>query len=76
MLLLHLLPDGVDGLGASFHVELQSGFFETFFDRLDEAFDIGVACLLGGVQFLLDEVVGVVFQILHAEVFQLALQFV
>ena len=42
-LLLHLLPDGVDALGASLHVIFQSGSIEFLLDRLDESGDIGIA---------------------------------
>ena len=43
LLLLHLLPDGVDALGASLHVIFQSGSIEFLLDRLDESGDIGIA---------------------------------
>ena len=76
LLLLHLLPDGVDALGASLHVIFQSGSIEFLLDRLDESGDIGIARCLGGIQFLLDHIVGIVLQILQAQVFQFALQLV
>ena len=43
LLLLHLLPDGVDTLGSSLHVIFQSGSIEFLLDRLDESGDIGIA---------------------------------
>ena len=43
LLLLHLLPDGVDALGSSLHVIFQSGSIEFLLDRLDESGDIGIA---------------------------------
>ena len=76
LLLLHLLPDGVDALGASLHVIFQSGSIQFLLDRLDESGDIGIARSLGGIQLLLNHIVGIVLQILQAQVFQLALQFV
>ena len=76
LLLLHLLPDGVDALGASLHVIFQSGSIEFLLDRLDEAGDIGITRSLGGIQLLLDHIVGIVLQILQAQVFQFALQLV
>ena len=36
MLLLHLLRNGVDGLGAPLHVELQSRLLQLLAYRLDE----------------------------------------
>ena len=76
LLLLHLLPDRVDTLGAAFHVIFQTGSIELLLDWLDEAGDIGIARSLGGVQLVLYHIVGVVLEILQTEVFQFALQFV
>ena len=66
----------MDALGASLHVIFQSGSIEFLLDRLDESGDIGIARSLGGVQLLLDHIVGIVLQILQAQVFQFALQLV
>ena len=63
-------------LGASFHVELQSGILQFLFYRADELLDILVACLLCGVQFLLDVIIGVVLQVFQRQVLQLAFQFI
>ena len=76
LLLLHLLPDRVDTLGAALHVIFQSGSIEFLLDRLDEAGDIGIARSLGGIQLLLDHIVGIVLQVLQTQVFQFALQLV
>ena len=76
LLLLHLLPDRVNTLGAAFHMIFQTGSIELFLDWLDEAGDIGIARSLGGVQFVLYHIVGIVLEILQTEVFQFALQFV
>ena len=76
LLFLHLLPDGVDALGAPLHVVAQSLGVEHLADRFGEAFDVGIAGAFGGVQALFDEVVGIVFQIFQAQVLQLAFQFV
>ena len=59
-LFLHLLIDGMDGLGASFDVEFQPGLFQLSAYRFDESVDIPVACCLGGIQFVLDVVIDVV----------------
>ena len=76
LLLLHLLPNGVDGFCAPLHVEFQSGLLETLLYRADETFNIGIARLFRSVQFVLDHVVGIMFKVFKREVFQLALQFV
>ena len=76
LLLLHLLPDGVDALGASLHVEFQARFDELFLDGLGEAGYICIAALLGGIEFLLYIIVGIVLQIFEAQVLELALEFV
>ena len=60
LLLLHLLPDRVDTLGAAFHVIFQTGSIELLLDWLDEAGDIGIARSLGGVQLVLYHIVGIV----------------
>ena len=60
LLLLHLLPDGVDTLCAALHVIFQTGSIELLLDWLDEAGDIGIARSLGGVQLVLYHIVGVV----------------
>ena len=60
---LHLLVDGVDGLGTSLHVELQSGIFQLFAYRFDKSLDVAVAGLLGGIQFLFDMIVHVVLRV-------------
>ena len=76
LLLLHLLPDGVDGLCAALHVELQSDGLQPLPDGFDETINVGVAALLRGVQLLLDHVVGIVLQVLQRQVLELALQLV
>ena len=45
-------------------------------DRRHEAFDVGIALLLLGVQAVLDEVVGIVFKIFERKVFEFAFQFI
>ena len=54
----------------------QTGSIELLLDWLDEAGDIGIARSLGGVQFVLYHIVGIVLEILQTEVFQFALQLV
>ena len=76
LLLLHLLPDGVDGLGAPFDVEVQTSSLQFLLDGSDEAGDIGITALLGSVELLTDVVVGVVLQVFHAEVLELTLQLI
>ena len=60
-LLLHFLVDGVDGLGASFNMELQSGFFELLLYRCNEGGNVLVTRCLGLIQFFLDMVVNFLF---------------
>ena len=76
LLLLHLLVDGVDGLGASLDVEVQSRLFQLLLYRSDESGYILVARCLGFVQFLLDVVVDFLLRVLQRKVFQFRLQFV
>ena len=76
LLLLHLLVDGVDGLGASLDVELQSGLLQLPPYGGDEGGYVAVARGLGLVQLVLDVVVHVVLGVLQREVFQLRLQLV
>ena len=75
-LLLHLLPDRVDTLRASLHMELQSGILQLLLNRTDKLLYVFVACLFGGVQFLLDVIVGIVLQVFQRQVLQFALQLV
>ena len=75
-LLLHLLPDAVDALGAALDVEMQSCFLQSLLYGSNKLVDIGFAALLGLVELLLDEVVGIVFKVFQADIFQLAFQFV
>ncbi len=76
LLLLHLLPNGVDRLGAALDMKFESGLGEVLAHRTDEALDVGVSGALRGVEFLLDQIVGVVLEILQREVLQLALELV
>ena len=76
VLLLHLLPDGVDALGASLHVIVQACGLELLVEGAEEPFYVGVAAALCLVEFLFYVVVGVVLEVLQAQVFQLALEFV
>ena len=63
MLLLHLLPDGVDTLRTAFDVEMQASLCQSLRDRLDELFNISIATFLCLAQLLLDMIVGIVLQI-------------
>ena len=72
MLLLHLLPDGVNALCAPLHVVVQAGSLQFLIEGLQEPFDIGIAAALCLVQLLLDMIVSVVLQVFQAEVLQLA----
>ena len=76
MLFFHLLPDAVDALGASLHVELQAGGREFLLNGLHKGGDVGVAALLRLVELLFYMVVGIVLQIFQAEVLQFAFQLV
>lgn len=58
LLLLNLVPDGMDGFGTSLDVELQSGFLYLLLDRIDERSDILVAGCFRLVELLLYKVVG------------------
>lgn len=64
----------MDTLGAPFDVELQPSFLEPRLDRSDESVDVGVARLFGGVELVLDHIVGVVLEIFEREVLELALE--
>ena len=57
-------------------MKFESGLGEVLAHRTDEALDVGVAGTLRGVEFLLDQIVGVVLEILQREVLQLALELV
>ena len=70
-LLLHLLPDGVNALGAPLHVKLQPSLLQLLPYGAYEVLNVGVAAFLRGVQLVLDVVVGVVLQVLQRQVFQL-----
>ena len=76
LLLLHLLPDAVDGLGAPLDVELQTRLRQSLADGLDKALDISITTLLGGTELVLDVIVGIVLKILQRQVLQLAFQLV
>ena len=75
-LLLHLLIDGVDGLGASLHVELQSGILQFLLNRLDESGNVSVTGSLRFVQLILDMIIYILLHVFQGEVFQFRLQFV
>ena len=76
LLFLHLLPDGVYRLGAPFHVKLQACLLQMFLHRSNETLDVGIAALLGGIELLLNHIVGIVLEIFQAQVFKLALQLI
>ena len=76
LLLLHLLVDGVDGLGAPLDVEMQSRLFQLLLYRSDKSGYILVARCFGFIQFLLDVVVDFLLRVLQRKVFQFRLQFV
>ena len=50
LLLLHLIVDGMDGLGASFDMELQAERAQFFLHRANEGGDVGVTLLFLGIQ--------------------------
>ena len=66
----------MDALGAPFHVKREACGFEFRFNRVDKAFDVGIARSFCGVQRVFDGVVSIVLQILQAEVFEFAFQLV
>ena len=76
LLFLHLLPDAVNTLCPSLHVEVQSCLFQSLFYRLYELLDILVTTLLSLVEFTTYHVVCVVLQVLQRQVFQFTLQFI
>ena len=75
-LLLHFLPDGVDTLRAPLDVVVQALGIEHLANGLNEAGDVGIAAFLGGVEAILDKVVGIVLQVFQREVLQFAFQLV
>ena len=75
-LLLHLLPDRVNALGAAFHVKLQACFFQLCLYRANKLLYISVASLFRGVELVFNHVVGIVLKILQTEIFELTLQLI
>ena len=76
LLFLHLLPNRVYALCSALHVKAQSSLFQPLLYGRYETFDIAVARLFGGVELIFNHVIGVVFQVFQAQVFQFALQLV
>ena len=76
VLLLHLLPNTVNGLRAPLHVVLQSRSLKFLIYGTNEPFDISIAAFLCGVELLFNMVVCIVLQVLERQVFEFALQFV
>ena len=68
MLLLHLLPDGVNAFRASLHVVAQSGGGEHLMNRRHKILNIGVAALFRGIERLLDHIVGFVLQVFERQI--------
>ena len=52
LLFLHFVPDGRDGFGPSFDLEIQTGLFEARLHRVDERLDVGVARSFGLVELV------------------------
>ena len=73
LLLLHLLPDGVYGLGAALHVEVEASLLESLLDGADEGVDVAVACSACLRELILYHVEDVGLEVLQAEVLQFAL---
>ena len=63
-------------LGASLDVEMEASLLEFLLDGAYEGGNVAVAGLFGGIQFLLDVVVHLLFGVLEREVFQFGLQLV
>ena len=76
LLFLHLLPNGMNRLCASFDVKVETGLLQFLTDRLDKIGDIGIALRLRLVQLVLDMVIGIVLQIFERKVFQFTFQLV
>ena len=75
-LLLHLLPDRVYRLRASFDMELQPCRFQALTDRLDEMLDIRITTLFRLAELLLDMIIGIMLQVFQRQVLQLTLQLI
>ena len=75
-LFLHLLPDAMDTLRTTFHVEMQTGLFQLLIDRADKLLYIGITTLFGSIQLFLDHIVSIVLQIFQGEILQLTLQLI
>ena len=73
ILFLHLLPDAVDGLGASLEFEFEPLLAEPPLDGLDELVDVEVAFLLGLVQAVGDQRENLAVQVLEREVLEFGL---
>ena len=76
VLLLHLLPDGMDAFSPAFDVKTQSGVCEHVLYWGYEPFNVGVARCFGGVELVLDHVVRIVFKIFQGQVFKFAFELV
>ena len=76
MLLLHLLPDGMDALRAAFHMVVQTCSLEFLVERFQETLDIGIAAAFRLVELLFDMIVGIMLEVFEAEVLQLALELI
>ena len=53
-------------------MEFQSGILQLLLDRTDKLFYVFVACLFGGIQLLLDMIVGIVLQVFQRQILQFA----
>ena len=72
LLLFQLIINGMDRLGTSFNVEMQSGFFQFLLDRCDESGNIKVARTFSLVQLPFDEIVLFAVGIFQRQIFQFA----
>ena len=72
-LLLHLLIDGVNGLGPALDVELQPRILKALPDGAYEAVDVTVTRLFGGGELFLDMIVRLRREVLEGKILKLAL---
>ena len=72
-LLLHLLPDAVDGLGAPFELKFQAFFFQPFVDGLDKLLDISITLQFGLVKAGGNLSVNLAVEVFQGQVLELGL---
>jgi len=76
LLLLHLLPNGMDALRTPFHVVFKPFRIKHLAYRIGKTLNVGIARTLCSIEVFLNHIVSVVLKIFKAQIFKFALQFV